>query len=204
MRLLVSSIATISEEQARLLLELRLDIGRAQDPEAALAGLAQQITDIVAVKVAFLLKLDRVWSVSAESRVEPGLPPMGRIGPTFDRVAELPVPTSVERWNDGEATWTLVPCGARPGPPAVVAMEGDWTQSSRVLLVLAGNISQALCASATVSRARLRLTTHRLSCLLLRSTGRKAVCDAIVRSAARAVSAQIAAVAVVDASDRRL
>jgi diguanylate cyclase (GGDEF)-like protein len=198
------SSATISEEQARLLLELHLDIGKAPDPAAGLAGLAQAITDIVATKVAFLFKRDRVWSVSTESRLEPGLPPIGRIGPMFDRVAEPPVPTSVERWSDGETTWTLVPCGTHPGPPAVMALEGDWTHSSRVLLVLAGNVSQALCASAVSSRARLRLTTHRLSSLLSRVTGRKAVCDAVVRCAARAVSAQIAAVAVADASDRRL
>ena len=198
------SSATISEEQARLLLELHLDIGTAPDPAAGLERLAQAITDIVATKVAFLFKVDRAWSVSTESRLEPGLPPIGRIGPMFDRVAEPPVPTSVERWSDGETTWTLVPCGTRPGPPAVMALEGDWTHSSRVLLVLAGNVSQALCANAVSSRARLRLTTHRLSSLLSRVTGRKAVCEAIVRCAARAVSAQIAAVAVADASDRHL
>jgi diguanylate cyclase (GGDEF)-like protein len=198
------SSAPISEEQARLLLELHLDIGNAPDPAAGLEGLAQAITDIVATKIAFLFKLDRVWSVSAESRLEPGLPPIARIGPTFDRVIELPVPTSVERWSDGETTWTLGPCGMQPGPPAVMALEGDWTHSSRVLLALAGHVSQALCANAVSSRARLRLTTHRLSRVLSRVTGRKAVCEAVVRSAARAVSAQIAAVAVADASDRRL
>jgi diguanylate cyclase (GGDEF)-like protein/putative nucleotidyltransferase with HDIG domain len=58
--------------------------------------------------------------------------------------------------------------------------------------------------SLAQSSARLRSTSHRLSCLLSRLTGRKAVCEAIVRCAARAVSAQIAAVAVVDASDRHL
>jgi diguanylate cyclase (GGDEF)-like protein len=198
------SSATISEEQARLLLELHVDIDTAPGPAAGLEGLAQAITDIVAARVAFLFKVDRVWSVSAESRLASGLAPIGRIGPAFDRVAELPVPTSVERWNDGETTWTLVPCGPRPGPPAVMAIEGDWTQSSRVLLLLAHNVSQALFAIAASSRARLRLTTHRLSSLLARLTGRKAVCEAIVRSAAQAVSAQIAAVAVADASDRRL
>jgi diguanylate cyclase (GGDEF)-like protein len=200
----LSSTAIISEEQARLLLELHLDVGAAPEPAAGLAGLAQAITDIIAARVAFLFKLDRVWSVSTESRLEPSPPPAGRIGPTFDRVAELPVPTSVQRWNDGHTTWTLVPCGTRPGPPAVMAIEGDWTHSSRVLLLLAGNVSQALCANAVSSRARLRLTTHQLSSHLSRATGRKAVCDAIVRSVARAVSAQIAAVAVADLSDRRL
>ena len=85
-----------------------------------------------------------------------------------------------------------------------MAIEGDWTHSSRVLLSLAGNVSQALCANAASSRARLRLTTHRLSGLLSRLAGQKAVCEAIVRCAARAVSARIAAVGVTDASDRRL
>jgi diguanylate cyclase (GGDEF)-like protein len=198
------SSPTISEEQARLLLELHLDIGNAPDPAAGLEGLAQAITGIVAAKVLFLSKLDRVWSVSAESQLEPGLAPAGGIGPTFDRVAELPVPKSVERWHDGETMWTLVPCGTHPGPPSVMAMEGDWTHSSRVLLSLAGNVSQALCANAVSSRARLRLTTHRLSGLLSRLTGQKAVCEAIVRCAARAVTARIAAVGVTDASEGRL
>jgi diguanylate cyclase (GGDEF)-like protein len=195
---------TISEEQARLLLELPLKLGKAPDPAADLQKLAQAITDIIASKVAFFFKLDRVWSVSAESRLEPALPPAGLVGPTFNRVSDLPAPTSIERWNDGETLWTLVPCRPSPGPPAVMAMEGDWTHASRVLLVLAGHVSQALSAHAASSRARSRLTTHRLSSLLSRVTGQQAVCETIVRYAAQAVSAQIAAVAVADVSGHHL
>jgi diguanylate cyclase (GGDEF)-like protein len=198
------SSATLSEEQARLLLELRLDFGHAPDAATALRELVQAITDIVAARVAFLFKLDRVWSVAAESRLEPGLPPTGLIGPTFNRAAELPVPTSVEHWNDGATTWTLVPCRTSSGPTAVLALEGDWTHASRVLLLIASHVSQALSANAASSRARLRLTTHRLARRLSRVSGAQAVCEAIVRSAAQAVSARIAAVAVADASGRHL
>jgi diguanylate cyclase (GGDEF)-like protein len=98
--------------------------------------------------------------------------------------------------------WTLVAGATRP--PAILAIQGDWSHSAAAVAQLASNAARAWLVGAEAHRARSGLLAHRLAVQLARTSGIRAVYETIVDRMPRAVHARIAALAVVDSSDGHL
>ncbi|OFV94193.1 MAG: hypothetical protein A3H95_16415 [Acidobacteria bacterium RIFCSPLOWO2_02_FULL_64_15] len=194
------TVGRIAEDDARRLLEVHLGTGGGPIG-ATLNTLAGRIAIVLSAKVAFLVKRDRAWSPLAASPTAPPLPPAGQPDPTFGTLVEAPPAMSAVRWSRGDEEWTLVRCGASR---YLMAIEGDWTHAAPVLLTLAGNIGLTLRARAGGERGRMLVATQRLARLLSRVSGREDVSNVVVGQMAQAVSARMAALAMLDPSDRRL
>jgi diguanylate cyclase (GGDEF)-like protein len=199
----VSTIRSLSAEQRAQLGELHL----AQvnpSVSGALAAVARRVGEVLGTRVVILVKRDRSWSVEGAS---------GSHSPVFanrdfiaalDRSIQQPPGTILRGWAEGDESWTLVSCASRPAAPAVMALEGDWSRSADALALQARILALSLRAAALADRARSGLATHRLAHVLSQVHGRPAVCAAIVRHAAGALSARIATLALTEVGDRRL
>src|SRR5262245_9593094 len=191
-------------EQSRKLLEAHARILEATMSIEAPRKAIGLIAEIVDTRVALLGKEAGEWTVLADSGYGPPLPELtGVTRSTLDRVGDGPTVT-LERWTPGEEDWTLVGLTRRAGAPAVLVFYGDWTPSAPSLLQLGHNLLLAECAYALATSAQVRLATHRLSRALARTTGVRSVSEVAVRSAAKAVHAQIAALAVANADGQAL
>lgn len=194
------TIRRLSEDDARHLLEVHLGI-TGGPVGAVLEALAGRIAILLSTKVAFLVKRDRAWTTLTASPIGSPLPAAGEPDPTFGTLVESPPAMSAVRWSSGDEAWTIFRCG---GSRYLMALRGDWTDASPVLLSLSANIGLTLRARAGGARARLLVSTQRLARLLSRVSGREDVSKVIVGQMAQAVSARMSALAMLDPSDRRL
>jgi diguanylate cyclase (GGDEF)-like protein len=168
--------------------------------EAALDAFAERIATILATTVAFLVKRDRGWSTLTQFPHDRPLAPPEQPDPTFGAIVEAPSATGVLRWRAGAEEWTIFRCGSSR---YLMAIYGDWTEVA-ALPTLASNIALTLRARAGGERTRLLGSTQRLARMLSRVSGREDVSRVIVGQMAQAVSARMAALAMLDPSDRRL
>jgi diguanylate cyclase (GGDEF)-like protein len=196
-----SSVRIISAEQARRLYAAHLDLHALRAGEPRLDAFARRLATVLGVKVAVFTKRERHWVLIAQS--DPN-PPLAVDRAVIDKLTQLPTIVSVESWTHDEHEWTFLVCKAPPAQPTVLAIEGDWTVSSPVLLLVAENVSFVLRAWAAENRARLRLSTHRLARNLARPHGRQALFDLIIEHLTRGVKARIGALALPNPSDGRL
>src|SRR5262249_49667109 len=127
----------------------------------------------------------------------------GAINATLDRIGDAKT-VVLECWTPDGDDWTLVGLTRRTGTPAVLILAGDWTLSASPLLQLGHHRLLAEFAYALASTSQARLATHRLSKALGRASGIRSVSEVAVRNAARAVRAQLAAIAVANADGQTL
>jgi diguanylate cyclase (GGDEF)-like protein len=198
-----SNVRMLVPEQSRKLLEAHARIVETLSLEAPRKGISL-IAEIMGARVALVGKESGAWTVLADAGHGPSLPDLGgEIRPTLERVGDAPT-VVLERWAPTGDDWTLVGLTRRAGAPAVLILHGDWTPSTSSLLQLGHNLLLAECAYALATSAQVRLATHRLSRALARTTGVRSVSEVAVRSAARAVHAQIAALAVANTDGQAL
>ena len=199
-----SKVRMLVPEQSRKLLEAHARILEATMSIEAPRKAIGLIAEIVDTRVALLGTEAGEWTGLADSGYGPSLPELtGVMRSTLDRVGDAAT-VMLERWTPGEEDWTLVGLTRRAGAPAVLIFYGDWTPSAPSLLQLGHNLLLAECAYALATSAQVRLATHRLSRALARTTGVRSVSEVAVRSAAKAVHAQIAALAVANADGQAL
>lgn len=193
------SVGTLSADQAQRLAEVHLALDTATHEAEGASQLANRIAAIVATIVVILVRRDRRWIVLAQSASPPSRFPSADASARYFSQLQQP-----ELWSEGGASWTLIPCRMRGAVPLIVAIRGDWTPSSRTLMILARNVALAQIAFRTSVNAQLHLATHRLARLLSRTTGVRAVSQIVIDHMARAVDARIGVLAVPDATNRTL
>ena len=198
-------MATTSITALRQLELLQVSIALSAGADAtALAAAAARVETILGTPAAFFVRHERAWSLEGPPSADTSLLLTPALVAALDGVRNDSVDLVPQCALTNDGLWTLLPCSLPPAPSTVLAIKGEWQTSTEPLTLFASTIAMGLRASALSERARLRLTTHRLTHLLSRIHGRDAVCRAIVGQAARAASARIAAVALPDGSDRRL
>jgi diguanylate cyclase (GGDEF)-like protein len=191
-------------DQCRELLEVHAQISETSAPIKAPRKVIRMIAEIIGMKAALVCKEDGAWTMVAEWGSGPEIPtPITEAKSTLDRVGGS-ANVVLELWRHAEHDWTLLGLTRRTGTPAVLMISGDWTLSEATLLQLGQNLAMAERAHAMSSSAQVRVATHRLSRALARVTGFRNVEEVAVRNAARAVQAQLAALAVTDADDETL
>jgi diguanylate cyclase (GGDEF)-like protein len=191
-------------EQSRRLQEINARISETPSSVDAPRNAIGAIGEIVGTKVALLGKDAGTWTVLAEGATGPALPQLtGATSATLDRVGDGKA-IVLEYWRPNGEGWTLVGLTRRAGSPAVLVFAGDWTRSATSLLQLGQNVLLAECAYALASAGHVRVATHRLTRELSRATGVRNVAEVAIRNAARAVRAQLAALAVADPDGQNL
>jgi diguanylate cyclase (GGDEF)-like protein len=191
-----SNVHILSADQSRRLLEVHQHVAASPTPRAGLRQLARSIGDITGVKAAFVAKADGRWTVLAESRAAPPLPPPDAgAWHVVDRTAaalEHGVQACRHDWVD----WTLVGLATRGEHPGVLMLEGDWTLSGPALIQFAQNLLFAERAYAASSQAHIGVATYRLTRRLTRVTGLNEVCAVVLRHVVRTVPSRLAAFAI--------
>ncbi|PWT83237.1 MAG: hypothetical protein C5B57_07230 [Blastocatellia bacterium] len=198
-----AGLRVLAPEESRRLQEITARITEAGLPADGLATAIALIADVVGTKVALLGKDARAWTVLAEAGAGPALPALqGASLETLDRVGDAKT-IMLEHWRSGEG-WTLLGLTRRAGAPSMLMLAGDWTRSAPPLLQLGQNLLLAECTCAVARAAEARVAAHRLSLALTRATGVRSVSELAIRNAARAVHAQLAALAVANADGQSL
>jgi diguanylate cyclase (GGDEF)-like protein len=191
-----SNLNVLFPEQSRRLLEVNAHIADTIPLVQAPDKIIGLVADIIGTKVVLVGKDAGAWTRLAEAGQGPAVPALvNGARSTLDRVGDAST-VILERWTHPEGDWTLIGLTRRAGAPAVLMLAGDWTGSETTLLQLGHNLLLAECAYALAMSAHVRLATHRLSRALARATGVRNVSEVAVRNAARAVRAQVAALAV--------
>jgi len=189
---------------SRGLLDARARILESTFSLEAPAQAIEIVADAVRTKTALVTRAASGWAVVAEAGHGPAIPNLtGSIRHTLDRVGDGP-DVDFERWTESGADWTLVGLTRRAGSPAVLLIHKDWSASATALVQVGRHVLLAQRANALTASARVRVATHRLSRALARATGVRSVSEIAVRSAARAVRAQVAALAVANPDGRTL
>ena len=189
----------VTPDQAQRLATVHLTVqGGANEAENA-SQLAKRVAAVLGAKVVVLARPHRRWMVLAQSAsYPPEFPSLDAAGRHFSQLQRP------ELWTQGGTSWTLIPSRMRGATPVMLAIQGDWTPSTSSLLFLAHNIALAQIALRTSTSSRIHLATHRLSRLLSRTTGIRAIAQVVIDHMARAVDARIGALAVPDATNRSL
>jgi diguanylate cyclase (GGDEF)-like protein len=196
-------------ESARMLAALSFAAG----PGQVLDQRSTRIADLAGIFRATVFvaeQTDRTWRVAAEAVVDRAIPCAADISV----IAKRPARSAPDVWiGAGSAArsaaggwfapWTVVALHIGRRRRAALFIAGDWRLSSPPLLALALRMAAAVRGDRP-SYAWLGRITHQLTQRLARTDGMKAVCDAIVESAALAVDARFASVAVATRGDRRL
>jgi diguanylate cyclase (GGDEF)-like protein len=199
-----SNVRILVPEQLTELLELPARVAEFASPMAAPRETIRRIAEIVGTKVALISREGSTWTQVVEEGEGPPLPFVGNgLATLLDRIGDAPN-IVIESVSLADEDWTLIGLTRRSGSPAVLMLHRDWTLSYRPLSQLAKNVLFAERAYALSAAARVRLDTHRLSRALSRVSGFREVSAVAVRNAARAVNAQLAALAVTDMEDQAL
>jgi diguanylate cyclase (GGDEF)-like protein len=191
-------------EQSQRLLEVNAHIVDTIPLVQAPEKIIELVAGIIGTKVVLVGKDSGAWSALAEAGQGPTTPPLGNgVRATLDRVGDCNA-VILERCAFDGCEWTLIGLTRRAGAPAVLMLAGDWTHSETTLLQLGHNLLLAECAYALAISAHVRLATHRLSRALAKASGVRSVSEVAVRNAARAVRAQVAALAIASADGQSL
>ncbi len=183
----------ISPEQGLRLRNVRSHVASSLSAGDLLQQLCSLIADVVGVRVAFLGKRERGWTVLAASADLPRSFGVGGQAPvSFDKIA-TGLRRGVVAWRHQQADWTLVGLAPLPDVPVILLIEGDWTQSTPTLMDTARTL-----LSGTPSQARIPIGTaaHLLAVELGEVTGLFEVCDHVLRHVVRAVPCRLASFAV--------
>jgi diguanylate cyclase (GGDEF)-like protein len=188
-------------DRLQRLIESWLALDDESEPARVSARLAADAEKILGQPVAMLSLRRLAWRVDARSSAapifSPGTTPLGAAVDVARGLRDTAcVPTL-----DGSA-WTLV--ALAPSPPTVIAIRGDWLDSSPQLVQCARALSALRRASLRASAARLQTAVQRLTIRLTRAGSPNEVCTIALRSMADAVGARLAAFALPDALDQRL
>lgn len=199
-----SNVRILLPEQARELLDVLDHVARTTSHGDAPREAIRLVAQIIGMKVALLCKEDGTWLVATTAGEGPDVPPLdATTSEVLDRVGDTSA-IAIEGWQREHRDWTLLGLTRSAGTPAVLLIERDWTLSQSTLLQFAESLLAAERTYTLSASAHARVATHRLSRSLGRVTGFRNVAAIAVRAAARAVRAELAAVAVADADNQSL
>lgn len=199
-----SNVQILLPEQTSELLDLHVRVLELGSPLEALQGVVDAIARIVDVKTALVSKESGVWTVQAESGDGPAIPPIADTArDVFDRVGDAPA-VAIEIWTSSTGPWTLIGLTRRSATPAVLMLDRDWELSASTLRQLGEGLLLAERVYGLSTITRSRIATHRLTRALARATGYAGVADVAVRNVARAVHAQLVALAIAEPDTRQL
>lgn len=167
-----------------------------------LSAVVRRLSDVLESTVALTERSERTWRFVAAHVV-------GREAPSgeddlWKAVDEASAAHEVRSFGtrrDGK--WTMLPLHLSGSRRAAILVAGDWRLAGPALATFADQLSAAF-RSPVPSPAGLRRASHRLARRLSKMPGMTPVCTAIVEAMATAVRARLAAIAIVDPSDRRL
>jgi diguanylate cyclase (GGDEF)-like protein len=195
-----SAARVVALEHQLALLQVHLFAGRLPLGADLLRDIAHRVGALLGAKVAILTRQTGGWAIRAESEGEappPAIDPRSRFGDLVATASREAVTVVID-----DREWTIAARGAQPS--AALLVEGDWTGIGPTLQAVAANIALAWQAHAVHDRQRLRASTHAFARRLTSATGASIVADIIAKRMAIAVGARFAALALPDASARRL
>jgi len=199
-----SHVGILLPEQTHELLHVPVRVGLRTSASDASHDIVSAIATILQTKVILVCEEEGVWRVHAEAGEGPAIPPVATVASQLTgRVCDGPT-TVVDCWTSTDDRWTLLGLARRSAVHAVLMLSGDWTASVPTLEQLGENLLYADRMDALSAAAHARLATHRLTRALARSTGYARVAEVAVRSAARAVRAELATIAIADAENQAL
>ena len=188
-----SNIKILSTAQAEALTAAVVVCEADHDADRAVRVFVSRACEIFGADVLVFCRRGGVWSDVAPR--PPGRLVAERVARALDQGSSREAP--VARRIDGE-DWTFVR-GSDEAPEVALAVRGDWTLSAKLLFVIACLLRSKLDRVGTRAAARVvaRLN-HRMLHGLARVRGVAKVGDTVLRYAARAVDAQLGALAVTE------
>ncbi len=193
---------TLSAGQIQGLLEASLDAELVHDARPFLS-LASRASAVVRATVAILERRAGAWSVAAQSVSEPHIHCGADSGETFNALVGRRPKVWIQMWTDPHgAGWTLIRLAVRR--PAIIAIHGDWVLSSQPLLLWAKALAVGWNADVAAARTLSWRSGQRLSQRLAATGGLSNVSEEVVHGVADALGARLAALAVLDETDRDL
>lgn len=191
-----SMFRILDEERARALLQLRRQVRAAAGARSRLRQLLKLAAETLHAKAALVGERAGRWVPVVESAPMPALPGDGEAAWLGFALAAARQDRLARTFRYRGVDWTLVDVPHRRRSRLVLLIEGDWTRSERHLARFAASLTGSEQAPRANSQVRVALAGHRLARALTRVSGRSAVCEAVLRSAVRAVPSRVGAVAV--------
>lgn len=179
-----------------------------------LAAIARRLSEVLRATTVLAERSERQWRIVTSHAVNRPQPP----GPT-GAVHGSGSPDADDLWKVVEESstsgdvrssasrqggkWTVLPIQLSDTRRAALLLAGDWRLAGSALNAFGEQLSGAFRAPRP-SAGGLRRASHRLARRLSRTHGLGPVCTAIIEAMAGLVRARLGAIAIVDASDRRL